>query len=129
MELKWLEDFVSLSTTSSFSRSARERDVTQSALSRRIRQLETWIGVPLFDRTSYPIGCTEEGKIFLPRARKILNLVQTRAEARHRHDATADVVVFATLNTLSLTFFPDWIRRIEERLGSLRPASATRIVL
>lgn len=121
MELKWLEDFVSLSTTLSFSRSARERNVTQSALSRRIRQLESWLGLSLFDRSSYPIGITEEGKIFLPRAREILKLVQTsRQEARQQHDDTAEVLVFATLNTLSLTYFPGFVRRIEERLGSLK---------
>lgn len=121
MEVKWLEDFLSLSATSSFSRSADERHVTQSALSRRIRQLESWIGVPLFDRTSYPVRLTAEGQDFLPRARKILDLVlQTRADLRDRHAAAEDVLSFATLNTLSLTFFPDWIRRMEERVGPTR---------
>ena len=40
MELKWLEDFVSLANTSSFSKSAKQRNVTQPAFSRRIRALE-----------------------------------------------------------------------------------------
>lgn len=31
MELKWLEDFLSLAATQSFSRSAHERNVTQPA--------------------------------------------------------------------------------------------------
>ena len=45
MELKWLEDALSLSATLSFSRAACERNITQSALSRRIRQLESWLGL------------------------------------------------------------------------------------
>ena len=49
MEIKWLEDFVSLANTRSFSRSAVERRVTQSAFSRRIQQLEQWLGVPLVE--------------------------------------------------------------------------------
>lgn len=127
MEVKWLEDFLSLSATSSFSRSADERHVTQSALSRRIRQLETWIGVPLFDRTSYPVRLTLEGQDFLPRARKILDLVhQTRIDLRHRHDVAAETLSIATLNTLSLTFFPSWIRRLESQLGPLRTRFETR---
>ncbi|MGK9170509.1 LysR family transcriptional regulator [Inquilinus limosus] len=127
MEVKWLEDFLSLSATSSFSRSADERHVTQSALSRRIRQLESWIGVPLFDRTSYPVRLTAEGQDFLPRARKILDLVQqTRAELRDRHEAAAEILSFATLNTLSLTFFPTWIRGLESRLGPIRTRFETR---
>jgi len=44
MELKWLEDFVSLAETHSFSRSAELRHVTQPAFSRRIQALEAWLG-------------------------------------------------------------------------------------
>ena len=121
MEVKWLEDFLSLSATSSFSRSAEERHVTQSALSRRIRQLETWIGVSLFDRTSYPVRLTEQGQEFLPKAQKILDLLhQTRSDLQKRHAAAAEVLSFATLNTLSLTFFPNWIRNLESQIGPLR---------
>ncbi|WP_198943933.1 LysR family transcriptional regulator [Acetobacter sp. DsW_54] len=44
MDIKWLEDFVTLSRLQSFSRAAEERHVTQSAFSRRIQALETWVG-------------------------------------------------------------------------------------
>ena len=40
MDTKWLEDFVSLAETRSFSRSAQLRHVTQPAFSRRIQALE-----------------------------------------------------------------------------------------
>jgi DNA-binding transcriptional LysR family regulator len=121
MELKWLEDVLSLSATRSFSRSAQERNVTQSALSRRIRQLEDWLGQPLFDRASYPIRLTAAGEIFLPRARDILQRVEdARQELRHLHEEVAQVLTFATLNTLSLTCFPGLIRRMEEKLGPLK---------
>lgn len=116
MELKWLEDFLSLAATQSFSRSAHERNVTQSALSRRVRQLESWLCVPLFDRSSYPIRITPEGRAFLPKAREIADLIENaRRELRHQHLATAEVLTFVTANTLALTFFPDWIRRLEAR--------------
>src|ERR1700716_2409939 len=76
MELKWLEDFLSLAATQSFSRSAHERNVTQSGLSRRIRQLENWLCVPLFDRSTYPVRVTAEGKAFLPKAVEMVALIQ-----------------------------------------------------
>lgn len=41
MDLKWLEDFISLAETHSFSRSAELRHVTQPAFSHRIRSLES----------------------------------------------------------------------------------------
>jgi DNA-binding transcriptional LysR family regulator len=116
MELKWLEDFLSLAATQSFSRSAHERNVTQSALSRRIRQLESWLCVPLFDRSTYPVRVTAEGNAFLPRAVEMVELIQSaRRDIRKQHAITAEVLTFATLNTLALTFFPDWIRRLEGR--------------
>ncbi|WP_409429827.1 LysR family transcriptional regulator [Kosakonia sp.] len=54
MELKWFEDFLSVARNVSFTRAADERYITQSALSRRIRQLEEWLGVPLFCGSSEP---------------------------------------------------------------------------
>lgn len=121
MELKWLEDVLSLSTTLSFSRAARERNVTQSALSRRVRHLEDWLGLPLFDRSSYPIRLTEAGETFLPRAQEIIRQVQgARLEVRQQNEDAAETLTFATLNTLSLTYFPGLIRRMEEKLAQLK---------
>ena len=62
MELKWIEDFLSLAETRSFSRSAEIRAVTQSAFSRRIRSLEVWLGTALLDRSTYPITLTADGR-------------------------------------------------------------------
>lgn len=137
MEAKWIEDFLSLAATQSFSRSAHERNVTQSALSRRIRQLESWLAVPLFDRSTYPIRITPEGEAFRPRAREIMDLIDaTRRELRHQNAVTGEVLTFATLNTLSLTFFPGWIRRIEAlghdfktRFGDQRASFAGNVAL
>ena len=61
METKWLEDFVSLAETRSFSRSAQLRHVTQPAFSRRIQALEAWAGTDLVDRSSYPTRLTAAG--------------------------------------------------------------------
>ena len=69
METKWLEDFVSLAETRSFSRSAQLRHVTQPAFSRRIQALEAWAGTDLVDRSSYPTRLTPAGET-LSRARR-----------------------------------------------------------
>ena len=55
MELKWLEDLLVLLEERSISRAAARRHVTQPAYSRRIRQLEAWLGVELVDRSTKPI--------------------------------------------------------------------------
>ncbi len=80
MELKWLEDFLSLAQTSSFSQSAEERFVTQSGFSRRIKGLELWVGTPLVDRGTYPTTLTPAGAAFRDTAEEVLRLLY---ESRH----------------------------------------------
>ncbi len=120
MDTKWLEDFVSLARTRSFSRSAEERHVTQSAFSRRIQSLETWVGVPLIDRSSYPTALTPAGREFRETAEETLRQLDDRraalqAGARPRRG----IVAVAALHTLALSFFPVWLRSIEALTGSL----------
>ena len=68
MEFKWLEDFLSVAKLRNFSQAARERHATQPALSRRVKALEAWYGVPLVDRSTYPVVLTPAGDHFLPLA-------------------------------------------------------------
>jgi len=55
MRLEWLEDILAIAETGSFSGAAERRRLTQSAFSRRIRQIEDHVGVELFDRSRKPI--------------------------------------------------------------------------
>ncbi|HBC22829.1 MAG TPA: LysR family transcriptional regulator, partial [Pseudomonas sp.] len=61
LETKWLEDFVALAATRSFSQAAQRRFVTQPAFSRRIRSLEEALGLQLINRSRTPIELTEAG--------------------------------------------------------------------
>ena len=58
MELKWLDDYIALIETGSFSAAAERRHVSQPAFSRRIQMLEAWLGVTLIDRTRKPLQFT-----------------------------------------------------------------------
>ena len=77
METKWLEDFVSLAETRSFSRSAQLRHVTQPAFSRRIQSLEAWAGTLLVDRSSYPTRLTPAGEILYDQSLELLQVLHT----------------------------------------------------
>lgn len=121
MELKWLEDFLCLSQHLNFSRAANARHVTQSALSRRIKQLEVWVGVPLVDRSTYPIRLTLAGQSFLQHAHDAVGLLtHARDELSARYMPMTEVLSFATLNTLSLTFFPALLAHLESNGDSFR---------
>ncbi|MHA6688443.1 LysR family transcriptional regulator [Mesorhizobium sp. A556] len=112
MEIKWLEDFVTLAETSSFSRAAEIRNVTQPAFSRRIKQLETWVGAPLISRATMPAELTPAGRNFLPMAQDAIRMFYSVRESL-RPPAEQGLVRFASLHTLTITFFPDWLRELQ----------------
>ena len=121
METKWLEDFVSLAETRSFSRSAQLRHVTQPAFSRRIQALEAWAGTDLVDRSSYPTRLTLAGETLYAQSLDMLQGLQsTRAMLRGHTAAGQDVVEFAVPHTLAFTFFPAWVSSLSDKFGPLK---------
>lgn len=119
MDIKWLEDFLSLAQTRNFSRSADDRNVTQSALSRRIQSLEAWVGTDLVDRSSYPLVLTPAGKMFGTAATEAVRLLNdTRAMLRVR-ETNDQVLRVSAGHALSLNFFPSWLNSVQAQYGPL----------
>ena len=114
--LEWFQDFVVLSETGHFSRAAEYRNITQPAFSRRVRALENWVGAPLFSRDTHRAELTIAGEQFKPIVEEILLLAHVGRElARNAAKTSAQTIHFASTHALSIHFFPDWLRRIEER--------------
>lgn len=114
MNLTWLEDFLALARTGNFSRAASERHMTQPAFSRRVRALEEWLGVALFDRTTQPVTLTETGQWFQSVAQEMLaRVARVPDEARAVADASSATLRFASTHALSFTFLPAWLRGLE----------------
>ena len=121
METKWLEDFVSLAETRSFSRSAQLRHVTQPAFSRRIQSLEAWAGVDLVDRSSYPTTLTSAGQTLYAQALELLQSLQSTRAMLRAHDAGSQgFIEFAVPHTLAFTFFPTWLASLRENFGQVK---------
>jgi DNA-binding transcriptional LysR family regulator len=121
MDTKWLEDFVSLAETRSFSRSAQLRHVTQPAFSRRIQSLEGWAGTDLVDRSSYPTRLTPAGQTLYEQSIEILHALQAaRAMVRHQSPTGQDTIEFAVPHTLAFTFFPAWLSGLRDAVGPVK---------
>ncbi|MTH45701.1 LysR family transcriptional regulator [Intestinirhabdus alba] len=115
MDSKWLEDFLALSQHGNYSLAAAERHITQPALSRRIKALETLLGVPLFDRTTTPVTLTRYGERFEPYARHVLGtLTEARHELSAMAPATDNTLVMVSLHTLSVNVLPDMISYLHQ---------------
>ncbi len=72
MTLKQLEAFYWAATCINFSVAARRLHLSISSLSKRITELETSLGQPLFDRSGHKAALTGAGVQLVPRARELL---------------------------------------------------------
>ena len=73
----------------SFSKASIELNLTQGAISQRVRSLEEFLGRPLFVRESTSIRLTDTGNEYLRSARNVIAEVMVatdRAIGRHRND-------------------------------------------
>ena len=122
MEVKWLEDFLSLAESRSFSRAATDRHITQSAFSRRIMALEEWLGVDLVDRSVHPATLTSAGWLFRRIAADLLRdayAARTLLGGYQPLAAPEKVVQFSVAHTLAFTFFPVWLKKLHQSFGPL----------
>ena len=80
MELRHLRYFVAVADAGTVSRAAAQLSLTQPALSRQIRDLESELGLPLFDRVGRRLHLTAEGENLLERTREILRAADALRE-------------------------------------------------
>ena len=74
MDLLLLKTFLKVAAFGSITKAAGVLFVTQSAVSRRIKQLEDAVGKPLLERSGPALVPTEAGLLLIEKGRKILDL-------------------------------------------------------
>ena len=125
MDLNWLRDFECLARTLNFTRASNERNITQSAFSRRIKALENWVWLPLVNRATYPIQLTEAGQNFLPTAKAAISqLTESRQSIRDADRGDTRFVRISALHTISINYLAHQIERIQKEIPELR----TRVI-
>ena len=122
MEIDWLKNFLMLAETGHFSQAAQRSHISQPAFSRRIQQIEEWVGVPLLDRSHNPVKLTPAGKEFILVAHKI---VQDLEGARERVQEVfgrpkTPTVTFAVQHSISWSFYPSWLEKFENTFSGIK---------
>lgn len=128
MHHDWLEDILAVLDAGSFARAAEQRNITQSAFTRRIRAIEDGLGTPLFDRRRKPV-------VLLPALRSqeaaLRRLGQDTRDLRRALRAAARgegrIVTLACQHAITATISPGLVQRLTE-LGwsSVRVRSGNR---
>lgn len=113
MDLRDFQYFIAIAETGSFSKAAMAHTIAQSALSRRIRDLEADLGVSLFYRNGRGVVVTEAGATFLTRARSILaDVAQIRSDLNASHATLQGVVTLGVPPSVGLVLLAPLLSQI-----------------
>lgn len=81
VSLRQLRVFEAAAALRSFSKAAETLHMTQPGVSMHIKELETYVGLPLFERVGRKLFVTEAGQELLLRAREIIRSLKDAEEA------------------------------------------------
>ncbi|MCC2674547.1 MAG: LysR family transcriptional regulator YbhD [Ramlibacter sp.] len=116
LDVLGMEAFVSVATLRSFARAADALSVTSPALTRRLNNLESQLGVQLLERTTRSVALTAAGASFLPRARHLLDeLSTTFREISASGQAQRGTVTIACVPTVGVQFLPSVLHEYSRR--------------
>ncbi len=119
--LRQLKAFITVADCGSFTRAAEALNLTQSALSGLIKELEQNLEVKLFDRTTRQLHLSEAGSRLLPQAQRIFNEVALLdTEVRHLKNLRQGQVKIAVSQQLAASAMPSLIAAFNREYPDIR---------
>lgn len=99
----------------SISRAAAELHLTQSAVSRQIRQLETQLGTALFHRVRQRVVLTDAGRVYAADVKAVLHQLSSSTQKAMAFASSDDLLNLAVLPTLGTRWLIPRLGRFMER--------------
>ncbi|MDR5800865.1 LysR substrate-binding domain-containing protein [Caballeronia sp. LZ001] len=115
VSLHQLRLFVTLARHRSFTRAGDEFGITQSAVSRSIRELEDELALRLFDRTTRQVALTDTGRTLLGRIAPLVEELEATLRPRTANEAEPGVVNLASSCSLTASVLPALLGSCHER--------------
>jgi LysR family carnitine catabolism transcriptional activator len=130
--IQHIRAFLSVAQTGSFSRAAAALNLSPSALTVQIQQLESWLGVALLERSPRHLSLTNAGQnALLPMEKLLLDLDNIVTAARDIAASRRGVITIAALPSLCAGILPTVLKRFRDRFPGvdvrLRDVVAQRI--
>lgn len=104
--LKQMEALHWIAELGTFERAAGKLNTTQSAISKRIQELELSSGLPIFDRNQRGARLTEQGEHLLALGRDMLAIQDRILELKHGKDVPARRLRLGVTELSALTWLP-----------------------
>ncbi|MCY3996320.1 MAG: LysR substrate-binding domain-containing protein [Rhodobacter sp.] len=128
--LRQIRYFIAVANAGQISRAARDLNVSQSAITTAVRQLEDVVGCPLFRRHVRGVSLTHDGTIFLQHAHRIFAAVDEAVHApRSIRSTLTGKLRIAMTYTVAGYFLPQHLERFTRHYPGveLHPIEASRI--
>jgi DNA-binding transcriptional LysR family regulator len=120
MELRHLRYFVSVAEALSFTKAAEKLHTAQPSLTRQIKDLEEELGVRLLNRTKQQVTLTDEGRSFLPDAKRILALTaETIGSVRRLHSGEVRALNVGYVSNVFFDFLPRTLASLHKSLPTV----------
>jgi DNA-binding transcriptional LysR family regulator len=107
LDVRGIQAFVAVAQRGGFQRAADHLHISQTALTRRLQNLEASLGVILVERTTRSVSLTAIGREFLPRAERLISeLTAALAEIRENGRTRRGDVTVACIPTAGVRYLP-----------------------
>ncbi len=115
MDVLNLKTFIKLAQRKNFTQTAEELFVAQSTVTNRIAELERELGKKLFDRERRKVELTEEGKLFLIYAGRIVELEELAFQKLNTVTKYKDTIRIGTTNTIYETTLSKELHKFRDK--------------
>jgi DNA-binding transcriptional LysR family regulator len=125
IDVPGLEGLIAIAEQGNFRKAARALHITQTALTRRLQNLEALLGVTLVERTTRSVALTAVGLDFVPQARRLLaELTAALVELEETGKARRGNVTIACVPTVGVQYLP----RVIQEYAAHYPANRIRVL-
>lgn len=128
MEIRNLITFARIAEVQNFSKTAGQLGYSQSAVTMQIKQLETELGVRLFERIGKQVKLTQAGERLLPHALDILNSVQRAESIAQEPEQISGRLRIGTCESYVSSILPPVILELSSRCPKVELSTHTAMV-
>jgi DNA-binding transcriptional LysR family regulator len=115
VNLRQLETLLAIVEHGSFAKAANALHTTQSTVSARVRDLERYLGAPLFDRLGRRAQLTSRGEDMLPFARQFVDYARSLEPKFRDPAAMSGLLRMGVVGVVANTWLPRLVTAIRER--------------
>lgn len=121
MEIRVLRYFLETAREGNMTRAAERLFISQSTMSKQLKELERELGTKLFIRSNYSIKLTDAGILLRGRAEDIVSLVdKTEAEFHSLEETSSGDIYVGAPESESMRLFAETFRELQKEYPGIR---------